>query len=48
MAAKLAETGVEHQLITVAGAGHGLTGIDRTEVERINREAVAFMKAHRG
>jgi acetyl esterase/lipase len=48
MAAKLAEAGVEHQLITVAGAGHGLTGIDRTEVEQINREAVAFIKAHRG
>jgi acetyl esterase/lipase len=48
MDAKLAEAGVEHQFITAAGAGHGLTGIDRTEVDRINREAVAFIKAHRG
>jgi acetyl esterase/lipase len=48
MAAKLAEAGVEHTFLTVPGAGHGLTGIDPAEVRRINEQAVAFIKAHRG
>src|SRR5262249_46809491 len=36
MAAKLAEVGVEHELLTVPGAGHGLSGIDANELNRIN------------
>lgn len=48
MAAKLAAAGVEHKLITVPGAGHGLTGIDVAELRRINHQAVEFIKAHRG
>jgi acetyl esterase/lipase len=46
MAARLAEAGVEHELITVAGAGHGLSGIDRAAVSRVNAQAVAFIQAH--
>jgi acetyl esterase/lipase len=48
MAAKLAEFGVEHELITAPGAGHGLSGFDPAEVKRINARAVEFIKAHRG
>jgi acetyl esterase/lipase len=46
MAARLAEAGVEHELITVAGAGHGLSGIDRAAVNPVNAQAVAFIQAH--
>ena len=48
MAAKLAAAGVEHKLITVPGAGHGISGIDPAEFQRINRQALDFIKAHRG
>jgi acetyl esterase/lipase len=48
MAAKLAEAGVEHVFLTVPGAGHGLSGIDAAEVQRINAQAVAFIRKHRG
>jgi acetyl esterase/lipase len=48
MAAKLAAAGVEHRLITVPGAGHGLSGIDAAELRRIYGQAVDFIKAHRG
>ena len=48
MAARLAEVGVEHVLLTVPGAGHGLTGIDAAELKRINGQAVDFIKAHQG
>jgi acetyl esterase/lipase len=48
MAAKLAEVGVEHELLTVPGAGHGLTGIEPAELNRINERAVAFIKSHTG
>ena len=47
MAAKLAAAGVEHKLITVPGAGHGLSGIDPALVRRVNQQAVEFIKAHR-
>jgi acetyl esterase/lipase len=46
MAAKLAEAGVEHELLTVPGAGHGLTGVESAELNRINDRAVAFIKSH--
>jgi acetyl esterase/lipase len=46
MAAKLDEIGVEHELLTVPGAGHGLTGIPPAEVRRINDRAAGFLKAH--
>jgi hypothetical protein len=46
MAEKLAVAGVEHELLTVAGAGHGLSGIETAERERIDARAVAFIRAH--
>lgn len=46
MAAKLAEVGVEHELLTVPGAGHGLSGIPSTEVGRIDNRAAAFLERH--
>jgi acetyl esterase/lipase len=46
MAAKLAREGVQHEFITVPGAGHGLTGAKPEEIERITDRAVNFVKAH--
>ena len=46
MAAKLAEARVEHQFITVTGAGHGLAGATPEEVAQANDRAVEFVRAH--
>ena len=46
MAAKLAGAGVEHEFITVDGAGHGLKGGKPEEVAAAVDRAVAFIKAH--
>jgi acetyl esterase/lipase len=46
MAAKLAGAGVEHELLTVAGAGHGLSGAKPDKVGQIADRAVEFVKAH--
>ncbi|HEY7304016.1 MAG TPA: alpha/beta hydrolase [Bryobacteraceae bacterium] len=46
MAAKLTAEGVEHELITVTDAGHGLTGAKPEEIDRISDRAVNFVKAH--
>ncbi len=46
MADTLSEVGVEHELLTVPGAGHGLTGIDPDERKRIDEHAVTFIKNH--
>ncbi len=46
MADKLKEIGVEHELITVTGAGHGLQGAKADEVGRIAARAAQFVKAH--
>jgi acetyl esterase/lipase len=48
MDAKLAGAGVEHELITVTGAGHGLTGAKPEEVAQIASRAAEFVKAHMG
>jgi acetyl esterase/lipase len=48
MDTKLAGTGVEHELITVTGAGHGLTGAKPEEVAQIASRAAEFVKAHMG
>jgi acetyl esterase/lipase len=48
MAAKLAEAGVEHELLTAPGAGHGLTGIDAAELKRINDRVAEFIKTRLG
>jgi acetyl esterase/lipase len=46
MAAKFAESGVEHELITVPGAGHGLAGAKPAELTRIYDRASAFLTSH--
>jgi len=46
MAARLKAAGVEHELLTVEGAGHGLSGATREDVDRANARAVAFIKSH--
>ena len=46
MAAALAAQGVEHQLVVVPGAGHGLSGIAATRVAEIEDAAANFMLAH--
>jgi acetyl esterase/lipase len=46
MDAKLTEIGVEHQFITVEGAGHGLAGASAEERDRIAARAVEWVKMH--
>jgi len=46
MAAKLKQCGVEHELVTVTGAGHGLSGAKREEVARIAERAAEFARTH--
>jgi dipeptidyl aminopeptidase/acylaminoacyl peptidase len=46
MAARLKEIGVEHELITVPGAGHGLQGAKPQELERIDQRAIEFLRTH--
>jgi acetyl esterase/lipase len=46
MADKLEEIGVEHELVTVTGAGHGLSGAKPDEMARIAARAAEFVKAH--
>lgn len=45
MAAKLKQAGVQFDFITVAGAGHGLTGAKPEETTRIANQAVEFVQA---
>ncbi len=46
MAARLAQAGVRHELVTVAGAGHGLSGAKPDKVAQIAQRAAEFVKAH--
>ena len=46
MAAKLAESKVKHEFITVQGAGHGLAGANPDRVAGIARQAAEFQDAH--
>jgi len=43
MAERLGKTGVEQQLVSVPGGGHGINNINSGEQDRIYREAAAFM-----
>jgi acetyl esterase/lipase len=45
MAKELAKHGVEHELVTVPGSGHGLSGGDRKLVAEAHAKALAFLKA---
>jgi acetyl esterase/lipase len=44
MAAKLAESGVEHEFITVSGAGHGLSGANPERLAQIAQQAAEFIE----
>jgi acetyl esterase/lipase len=48
MAERLEAAGAKPELVTATGAGHGLSGIARAEVQRINDRAAAFLKSHLG
>jgi acetyl esterase/lipase len=43
---KLTQKGVQHELVTVPDAGHGLSGAQPEETARIAERAVEFIKAH--
>lgn len=45
---ELARRGVEHELITVPGGGHGLGGTDRAVIADIHRRVLAFVGRHLG
>jgi epoxide hydrolase 4 len=46
MAKELARHKVAHELVTVRGAGHGLVGGDRKQVEQAHAKARAFIRTH--
>ena len=46
MAAKLSASGVTHEFITVAGAGHGLSGAKSDELAQFARQAAEFVATH--
>jgi acetyl esterase/lipase len=46
MAARLVEAGVEHALITMEGAGHGLIGADVEEADAVYRRAAEWIRVH--
>ncbi len=48
MAAELRRQGVEHELVTVPGAEHGLVGVDQALVDRAHEKALAFLVRHLG
>ncbi len=46
MADRLAGCGVAHELVTVAGAGHGLVGAKSDELADFARRAAEFVETH--
>jgi len=48
MADALARAGVEHELITIEGGGHGFDGADTAEVAAMLERVVEFLKRHVG
>ena len=46
MAKELARHKVPHELVTVHGAGHGLSGGDKKLVDEANAKAPAFIREH--
>jgi dipeptidyl aminopeptidase/acylaminoacyl peptidase len=46
MAATLREAGVEHRLISVEGAEHGLVGADERTIDEVFAEAASFLRLH--
>jgi dipeptidyl aminopeptidase/acylaminoacyl peptidase len=48
MASALADQHVEHRLISVAGAEHGLADAEQAVVDDVFREATSFLLQHLG
>ena len=48
MADKLAKAGVEHELMTIPGVGHGFAGAKPEVLDRIVDRAFAFLQSHTG
>jgi acetyl esterase/lipase len=48
MERELTRKGVEHELITVPGAGHGLVGVDPAVVTGVRRRVLSFLANHLG
>jgi acetyl esterase/lipase len=46
MAKELARHKVAHELVTVKGAGHGLSGGDRKLIDQANEKAAEFIRSH--
>jgi acetyl esterase/lipase len=46
MAKELARHNVPHELLTVKGAGHGLTGGDKKAADEAQQKALAFIRRH--
>jgi dipeptidyl aminopeptidase/acylaminoacyl peptidase len=46
MAERLAKAGVQHELMTIPGAGHGFEGAKPEVLDRIVDRAVEFVRAH--
>ena len=46
MAKELARHKVTHELVTVTGAGHGLSGGDKKAVAEANEKAITFIRQH--
>jgi acetyl esterase/lipase len=46
MAAAFEHKNVEHRLVVLAGAEHGLADVDRMEVDAVEREAAGFLERH--
>jgi dipeptidyl aminopeptidase/acylaminoacyl peptidase len=46
MDAELGRKGVEHELITVEGGGHGLGGGDKQVIAQAYERAMAFIRGH--
>jgi dipeptidyl aminopeptidase/acylaminoacyl peptidase len=46
MAAELGRHGVAHELVTVEGAGHGLSGGKPAEVQAAHNRAIQFIREH--
>ena len=46
MAKELARHKVPHELVTVQGAGHGLSGGDKKLVADAHAKAMAFIRTH--
>ena len=43
---ELTRNKVSHELVTVRGAGHGLSGGDRKLIDEANNRALAFIREH--